>query len=413
MNEPLFRRSTLAVLSIVAIGSFLVFLVLLVFGDAFRAPPSHGTDGYSVSALGHRAFARLLAESGIPVVTSRHASASRSHGALLVVAEPDLSDDYDGSAVRLFRSLLDRPGPTLLVLPRRRGFADDTREGFVDDVAELSISDVERVLAPIDRTLRVVRVVADGEPADTHGLGPPPSLPDPVQLLRPSAHLDPLVRIGDGVLLGRILPAEETESEVWVLSDPDLIATHGLVRPGNALLAVGIVAAKRPADTGAVVFDETLHGYDLRPSLWEALFRPPLVWASASALLAGIVLVGAGAGRFGRPKPLPPAIAPGKRFLVTHAAALQREGGRPDLVLERYRAAAVADAGRALHAPAHLDAKGLRAWLAGSGRGRRLAEVEDRVRAARKDGDEHSVIEAAKAVHTWREATKHGHRDDS
>jgi len=77
----------------------------------------------------------------------------------------------------------------------------------------------------------------------------------------------------------------------------------------------------------------------------------------------------------------------------------------------------VQDAARALHAPASLDAPGLRAWLS-RGEGARpdaptLDEVTAAVAIAAKRGNQRLVVETAAAVHSWKEATTHGSRGNS
>ena len=417
MTEPVFGRRALILLVAGVLVSFTAFVVLLVFGDAFEAPASPRADGYSVSAIGHRAWARLLAEAGIPVTSSRFESARRAGDALLVVAEPDLLDDFDRSADRLLRGMVERNGPTLVVLPRRWGPEDPGREGFLRTTTERRISDLRGVLVPIDRQLEVVRRDVGAETFDARDWGPRPDLSGTVQLLKQTPGLEPLITLGSDVLLGRVMAERGgEESVVYVLADPDLVATHGLVRGANALLVVSIVERLRKPGTG-VVFDETLHGYDLRPSVWQELFRAPLAYATTSAVLAAFVLVGAGLGRFGRAKALPPPIAPGKRFLVDHTADLLRQGGHAGHALERYLAASVQDAARALHAPASLDAQGLREWLTRGERARPDAPTLEDVTAAVADvarhGDPRRVVETAAAVHSWKEATTHGSRGNS
>ena len=78
MSERAPRNLAMAFVLAAAVVSFIAFIVLMVFGDDMVAPPSHGADGYSVSALGHRAFRRLLEESGTVVSSSRFDSAKRA-----------------------------------------------------------------------------------------------------------------------------------------------------------------------------------------------------------------------------------------------------------------------------------------------------------------------------------------------
>ncbi len=418
MSEPVFRRWVIVLLPAVAVLSFAAFLVLLVFGEGMAAPPSSGSDASSVSALGHRAFARLLSELGIPVTSCRHDSAGRAGtSSLLIVAEPDLTED-DGSARRLFEGMIDREGTTLVVLPRRAGWDSAEREGFIGASSDGAEQAAQAVLAPIDPSLQVVRSARLGRAFDARDWGPPPQLTESVQLLAPSPErLEPLVTLGDDVLLARVIPGEADDlSVLYVLSDPDLVATHGLVRGDNAMLVATIVDRIRPKG-GGVVFDETLHGGDIRPSVWRALFHPPLLFATVSAIVASLLLVAAGLGRFGRARPPPPPIEPGKRFLVEHAAELLRQGGHAGHALERYLAASIRDAGRALHAPASLDAEGLREWLAHVERPdastSSLEALDARVTDAADGGNVRQVVEAAMAVHAWKEHTTNGSRSDS
>ena len=417
MSEPVFRRWVLTTVIVGVVLSFVAFLVLLVFGEGMEAPPSHGADGFSVSALGHRAFARLLAEAGVPVTTSRFDSARRAGStSLLIVAEP-WTEPGEPSGHRIFEAMVRRAGPTLVVLPKRTGIGDDTREGFVQATFDDDLKTPQSIAATIDASLRIVRKPRGAEPFEARDWGPNPDLDGTVQLMSPSSILEPLVTLGTDVLLGRVLPkSDDSPSVVYVLADPDLIATHGLVRGDNAMLAVSIVDRLRPAG-GGVVFDETLHGFDVRPGLWRELFRPPLLYATLSAFVAALLLVAAGLGRFGVAKPPAPSIEPGKRFLVDHTADLLRQGGHSGHALERYLAGSMKDAGRALHAPTSLDAKGLRAWLVRIERpdtgAPSLDELDARVADAADGGNVRRVVEAAMAVHAWKERTTNGSRNDS
>jgi len=194
-----------------------------------------------------------------------------------------------------------------------------------------------------------------------------------------------------------------------------VLATHGLGRGDNAVLIVRLLE-RLGAGPLPVVVDETLHGLDEQPSLTRALLRFPLVLATASALLAGLLLAWAAAVRFGRPRPPDPVLSPGKLFLVESTAALLRHGGHGADAAAAYLRAAKDEVVRRLRPPG--DATPGDAWLASAAAARgadaALRDLEDRVRrlAGRRIGAEEESVRAAQAIHRWREELTDGARAD-
>ncbi len=411
MTEPNFhRRGALALGAVVAL-SMLAFVGLRIFGVDVLAPPSHGPGGASTSALGHRAFLETLRAVGIPVTASRHDSARRAGTrSLLIVAEPDLVEG-DERGEDLLDGMLRTGGTVLLVLPRRAGAEHRAHEGWIDRAWVLGDAVAERVL---DRTgalrpgsARNPRLGPRQDPEApwvTQGHGPSPTLPD-ARVLRSSVVEEPLVEAGRDVLVGRVAAPGGSDTELWVLSDPDLIATHGLVQGDNAALAVSLVdflRAGRP-----VVVDETLHGQERPPDVWRELFAWPLVLVVVSAGLAAVLGLLAGVGRFGAPPPPAPPVPAGTRFLVEHTADLLEQGGHAAEALARYLDTTVAEVSKGTHVPAGLPAKEREEWLvrieAVRGTGPRLAALREDVRAAGRGRDARRVVEVARSVRRWRE----------
>jgi hypothetical protein len=398
------------VLAVVGSLSLVTSLLLLVFGPELSSPPSASTNGYSKSAVGHRALVELLRKTDVPVLVSRvRDSQARMRASLVVVAEPDLGGEAGPDRERELDEVLSAGPPVLLVLPKRRPSDDSLHPGWVNG-AEVGPPDVAR------RVLR--RAVRDGEVVDAKPargwdpgpLGVVPDLEDP-RLIRTSREV-PVSAPGVGGLVAR------ASDRVTVLSDADLVATHGLLRGDNAVLVTRLIAGLRDGD-GAVVVDETLHGFDYEPGIFRELFRFPLVLSVVATLVAGLLLVWAGLGRFGSPEPPPPAIAPGKAFLLSSTAELLRRGGHVGLALDRYLAATVQDVARATHAPPSLDEAQLHEWLdrVGEARGasRTVADLEASVAGATEAGarDPRGVVAAATAVHAWRKEMVDGPDRDS
>ena len=411
MTEPVFhRRGAIALGAVVAL-SLLAYVGLRVFGEDVLASPSHGPDGASASALGHRAFIETLRAVGIPVTTSRYDSARRAGArSLLIVAEPDLGD-AEPRTEDLLEGMLSTGGTVLLVLPRRRGTAHDAREGWIERSWTLGDEVAERVLdatgARRPGSARNARVGPRLDPDAawaTQGHGPAPTLPD-ARVLRASAVEETLVDAGRDVLVGRVKAPHGSDTDLWVLADPDLIATHGLVQGDNAALAVELVdflRAGRP-----VVVDETMHGQDRPPDVWRELLAWPLVLVVVSAGLTAALGLFAGIGRFGAPPPPAPPVPAGKRFLVEHTADLLEQGGHAAEALARYLDTTVAEVSKGTHVPLGLSAVEREEWLVriegARGTGPRLATLRQDVRAAGKRRDPRRVVEVAQSVRRWRQ----------
>ena len=158
-----------------------------------------------------------------------------------------------------------------------------------------------------------------------------------------------------------------------MLADPDVIANHGLAHQGNAALALALIKALRQGD-GSVVFDETVHGFVVRPaSPFLLLFRFPFVVATVQGLLAVALLLWATLGRFGAPQSAPPALSAGREGLLQNMAKLVEFTGHQDVIVKRYVQETVRDVAVQLHAPRELSgrrpdrlAAAGRAWRAGS-----------------------------------------------
>src|SRR5262249_39118671 len=116
------------------------------------------------------------------------------------------------------------------------------------------------------------------------------------QLLR-SPVLAPVVECADGVLIGE---ASGGDRDVVVISDPDLIARHGLGRNATAILAVRALGLLRHGDE-TVVVDESLHGFATAATVWREMLRFPLVLVPVHLALIACLLLLATMTRFGSP----------------------------------------------------------------------------------------------------------------
>ena len=178
-----------------------------------------------------------------------------------------------------FQSLFEAPN-VLYVLPKRRGEPANDRPAWLRRVDWVGRGEVERVLHAVHSDGRIER--PDGAVNwTTNRLGPIPEIDRP-QLIAGGGSLRPIVGGGGGILVGE---ARRGGRRIWVLSDPDILANHGLARGDNAAFAVALIDALR-SPGGTVVFDETHHGFIQRPSLWRSASRLPFAIVSIQALIA-------------------------------------------------------------------------------------------------------------------------------
>jgi hypothetical protein len=394
-------------LAIIAIGTaaFVGMIYLEMFGvddPDFEIGPST----YSSSALGHKALMETLRRIDVPVVVSRFRSAEKAgRSSLLVLAEPDGSETSEqmlGGFGDLWHGLL--------VLPKWNGLPDRSKPRWVETMDMVPLDDVELVLKRAKSDGMVKRLKGTFT-VDVPEFGGTIELTDP-QIMIGSA-VRPIVSLQGGVLIGEV---DLGNGQQWVLSDPDVISNHGIDQGDNAVVAVSIIETLRPAG-GAVIFDETIHGLELRPNLMRTAFELPFGIVTLSAAVAIALAVWAGLMRFGRPLPGQRALQPGKVTLIRTTADLLRQGSRKgtvELVLTRYLKAQVADLVARLNGPRGLDENRQIAWLDDLAVARRLgSRLQPLAAAIETTAKSHSTdpgraLRLAADLHAWKQEFLYG-----
>ena len=412
-GQAVFARRTAFWLVAIGAAAFAAAAFFAIFGDGAVSWRNVGANAYSRSAIGHRLLVDTLDGLDVPLELSRSDSAARAgDGNLLVVAEPILGGpDADDPLGALLEA-----DPVLLILPKRDGWSDPDRPGWLETSALRPPADVEAVARRVLPDATIVRpAVASGwYPSDDRA---EPALPAP-QLIR-SWSLKPLIRAEQGVLLGLV---ERDGQRVWVLSDPDLIANHGIVRGDNAVWAVEAIEHIRP-DGGTVIIDETIHGFLLERSFWRLMFRFPFVVATISACVAIAVLLWATGRRFGAPEPGDPPVKAGVAQLIETTAGLFRLGNHGTEVVRRYFAAAMRQVAQRhhLHDPQPLDSGGEDALAVRLDRLARARGLAPRCAALhravetlspRLSLDDPRLAAVAEEIHQWKREMIHGPGDD-
>ena len=392
-----FSRRVLFWLVAVGVVSFLGSLALLVSGDRGGEGARAGGLPFARSALGHRAFVKSLQRLGVPVIVSRYGSVRKAGRGVLFVGEPRLKGWTAPKVRRLMRAR-----HVILVLPKWRGRPDRKNPRWTASVSLLASSRVEKVLKLVDPRARLVRPAGSVFWSASRYAGGPTILKP--QLIASPA-LRPIVSSDRGLLVGQLTNAGGT---IWIVSDPDIFANHGIGKGENAKIAVGLVKSLR-APGGAVVVDSTVHGAAGKPSLWGSLLELPFVIATLAGILALLVVLWAGAARFGAPRPAAPRLEAGKLTLIDNATRLLQYGGHQREILDRYRRSLVAAVMARLRAPARgPGGEELERWFdrVGEARGTRhryseiVGEIET-LTAGEITGDR-KLLAAATRLYRWK-----------
>ncbi len=346
MNESLFRSRTLAWVIVLGALSMLAAVLLFTFRDEISYRGSWANDSFSKSAVGHRAFVELMRRTDIPVVVSRHSSGLKAgQSATLLLLEPHLGSTT-GPQAEALSQIWSQAWTILIVLPKWTGHPEMSRRQWLAAAHRVPPWMVDSLLAAIDLDARLVRPDTNVSLAWTENhLGVTPTVQHP-QLLRSEA-LDPLCACEEGILVGEWSVVGD---RLVVLSDPDVLANHGLGEGENAAFALRLIQELREG-RGAVIVDETLHGYRTAPTILRRFFDFPLVLVLFQVLLTGTALLWIATRRFGAPSPSRSDLRPGKGFLIENTAELLHSGGHDAHILDRYVRVAIQDVARRLHIP--------------------------------------------------------------
>ncbi|MBB4658997.1 hypothetical protein [Parvularcula dongshanensis] len=375
-----FGRVAVAVMIAVGVFAFAAFFVLSAYAPALRSGKDGGTHALSTGATGFAALADLAERSGHRVLRSRSPLDARDEG-LLVLTPRGLYGTQE----------VPGGGPVLVVLPKWSTFPHAEHPGWVGLVRpyrrgtltlsvhghELKLTVGEEAEEERAADAEEAAPAEDGEPEEEAHKGFGLTLPErsdapllagsapgpapPARLSRVRSlqtvsgfYLSPVWTDEDGaIVLGRVsfpgdhgvrLPSREALedgtllSDVYVLSDPDLLNTQGLASRPNALAALSLLGALAGED--AILFDLTLHGFGRPRNLLTLALEPPFLGATLAGLVVAALAGWQAAIRFGPPLVRGRSFALGKTALVDSAATLLASSGKDLTLGPRYAALA-------------------------------------------------------------------------
>lgn len=412
MNDaPYFDPRTVTALIVIAVLSF---AGASYFALVDKPPQSAGANAYSVSAVGHLAFTRLLARRGIPVIVSRsNSTAKAGDRSLLIHAEPSLQSGQPS-----------RADFTLLVLPKRAVIPDSYRSGWAYSAKPAGTEAIERILQQYIPDASVIRAPSKihWKPPALQKLGrwnqgntgndllwsrirsrAAPHLETPQLIV--SATIEPIVHASEGILVGALKRDGKT---IFVISDPDILSNAGIGQGDNAALLVDLIELMRPAE-GTVIFDEVVHGYFRKPNLWAVIFELPFIAVTTIAVASLALLLWAATGRFGAPASSPPRSTTTESDLIENSVGLLHQAGYAREIAGSYPEIVLHDLARQLHAPRSM-APGERAtWIDQVGAARQMKTtyraLADEITSAtgNKAAGDTATLRAVQKLYDWKQ----------
>ena len=418
MSEGAFRKRTAIVLAVICTISLVGLGLLAIFGPELKPTRSGEADVYSMSSVGHGALLDTLEELDVPTAIHRDPKRLPFEGrGVLLVLEPDGHLLKKPGRYRVsLPELVGEVPAVLLALPKWQVELNSDKHPWVTNAAPLSDEDVLAPLEALDISANLIRVRAPTTSAmPTNDFEHQPTFPLEYRQYVSARLLEPLVADEIGTVLGYV---EYEGTTIYVLSDPDLLANHGLHHGENASLVMAWLDRLR--ESGPVVFDETLHGYPPRDTgLLRQLFRFPLILVLAHVLVIVALVLWAGLGRFGDSPPPSSGIEPGSGFLIRHTAWLLQFGSHTDMALRRYAEDVARDVSDRFHFPSGLSREQRDARLdeLGASRGTRGTWSELRIRAleastARGPRRDVEALRAAHALYEWKQEILDGPRSN-
>jgi hypothetical protein len=346
-----FSARTVIALLVAGVFAFSALVVLSAYAPDLRGGADGGAHALSRSAIGFSGMSRMLKALGDPVVIGRDVHVRTASTSLLV-----LTPGEDAKADALYD--LTTSGPTLVVLPKWATEPDLTMPGWVRKVEPLKPDLAGKLLEKRVGAMAIARD-AGVAPSRLSGLPGGDLVTGPIDQLQTltAQGLVPVVQDARH----RTLLARTADSQVFVLSDPDLMNTQGLKDLATARAGVAIVEALRRAD-GPIVFDVTLNGLGRSRNLAKLAFEPPFLGATLCLAAAALLMALQALTRFGAPRQAGRAIALGKRALADNSAALIRLARREPRMAGRYLDLTRAAVAKALGA-SRLDEAELTAML--------------------------------------------------
>lgn len=322
-----FRPITVLMLLVIGIMAFGAYIALSGFeGDLERKDHGGRAHALSKSPNGFAGIVRLLRFEGRSAEGVRTNDNTLTYsGDHLVVTVPT---PYSGKKLED----LITPKSALIVMPKWRTRQSRKVKNGTVKLGLYPASSIADSMETFDDGLTVAHEISSANFAPEFAAGydnffTPNTFAAGIDRLQTfsSKTITPIITVKDkgesAIILGRY-----EDSEIYILSDPDLLNNSGLKTYDGAVAALEILNVT--ADEKAILFDLTLHGLGSNQNLVKTMLTPPFLAATLCLLATGLMLAWRAFTRFGRPQIQGRIYASGKQALADNSADMIRLAGR-------------------------------------------------------------------------------------
>jgi hypothetical protein len=349
-----FSVRTMLVMVLVGVVSLAGISLISAFEPELRSGNDGEAHALSKSSVGFLALTQFLEKADFYVERDRDGIDDDLNAFSTVVITPTFSTSGE--------QILDyfREGPTIIILPKWFSQPDPNKRGWVNLAATI---DQKETLDILPANMNKDALIVQAQGTRTYQLvynnvatGTSKSFGNSASIrsLRviSGKNFEPVLIVPN---VGAVI-AKYKESNVYVVSDPDLLNNAGIANLNQARMADAFfLDIMHEEDEGPLVFDLSLNGFQRKPNLGRLFVQPPLLGATLCMVLTAIMLALQAAVRFLPPREATRVVALGKRALADNTAGLIRMGRREHRMGLPYANMIKRSVVKAVGAPATLD----------------------------------------------------------
>ena len=335
--RSIFNPRTIILLVVLGVFSFGAYFTLSGFSGDLKSGNNGGAHALSKSAVGYGGLLHLLKQNDNTVELSRSyvLRGDAEHQVRIV----SLTRGWFSSDLE--EMVLDTP--TLIIMPKWRTRNHPKQKGWVQRLNEpnsdvYKLKQLTALLNPVIEDIEFKRSGSDSERIRIYanadiGMNEETSFYnfERMQTMTGDGIL-PVIATNQGTLLAKV-----SDTEIYILSDPDFLNTLGLAHPDRAEFAYTIMQIiEEQTNTYGFVFDLSLHGFVRSQNLIKLALTPPFLAATLCLLAMGLLIAWQAISRFGDPTRTGRNIAMGKLSLILSAAGFIKLAGREYKMAEDY-----------------------------------------------------------------------------
>ena len=333
----LFKPTTILALVLIGIFSFAALLALSGYADDLRKDVSGKATASSRSAIGYAGYVQLLKDMDYEVTMAANPATAPRKWKKRPLRIYTLVSAYQSRKLKD----ISKQEAKLIILPKWRAWPKPSKPGWVEKLRTEQLLDATRLSTQLEKAdisvtftqaasnednteykLRFAQFNSGSETGNyNYNIHTINSSIEQLQSFDLSSEADTpdvILRADDRPILVRL-----KNTKTYILSEPDILNTHGIATRSRARLAVNIldvIADYEKLKPGAVDIDLSIHGLGGGRNIIKLMTQPPFLAATLCLLAAGGIIAWQAFSRFGDAARREPDFAQGPVSLAKSAA---------------------------------------------------------------------------------------------